>query len=61
MNEAEKIKSKMFLEQYLVEILGWDYAVKKVLTSDFNEEELFENINKNTLEYDYTKCFSLEK
>lgn len=42
--EAEKIRCKLFLEQFLVGFLGWTIPVKRSLNDNFDEEKLYNKI-----------------
>jgi hypothetical protein len=42
--EAEKIRCKLFLEQFLVGYLGWTIPVKRCLSEHFDEEKLYNKI-----------------
>lgn len=45
--EAEKIRCKLFLEQFLVGFLGWTIPVKRFLSENFDQEKLYNKISNS--------------
>jgi hypothetical protein len=49
-SESEKIKCKCFLEEFLVNFLGWKRPIRHFLNENFDEEKLFAKIAKTNEE-----------
>lgn len=49
MGDSEKLRCKLFLENFLINYLGWEQPTKRYLNENFEEEKLYLEIN-NSLE-----------
>lgn len=45
MGDNEKLRCKLFLENFLINYFGWQLPVKRYLNDSFDEEKLYLNIN----------------
>lgn len=51
MGDSEKLRCKLFLENFLINYLGWEQPTKRYLNENFEEEKLYLEINNSLQEH----------
>ena len=61
MGENEKLRCRIFLEQFLINFLGWKLPSKEYLNENFDEQKFYNKINGEEEALDIKEWVSEEK